>query len=784
MPEGEGWLAAAHYCHLLRAVPCVFCSKDRREQLDDARDLPPLLNDTPAPPSLSKKRMNWRLLLLMAAIFLAVLVSLFNILMPARARANGANQQQQWQKAFMGAVNNASIRNHLFQLTKEPHVAGTPEDFATADYVFQRFQEYGLAVHYTDYDVLLSYPLHRSLILTAGPTQEPPLELSLKEEPVEGDLYSQNPKVIPTFHAYAPSGNVSGEVVYANYGRLEDFQKLAAMGIDVKGAIVVARYHAIYRGDIVENAANAGAGAAIIYSDPQDYAANYTQEVYPHSQWLPPSGIQRGTVSQGVGDPLTPGWPSTPKAERISTSDPEAMLPTIPSLPISAEDAKPILASLGGPVSPAEWHGALDLPQYRLGRGPGVLNLSFSANQTVTRIRNVIAVIKGSEEPDRYVILGNHRDAWVFGAVDPNSGTASLLEVGQQLGELVQKGWKPRRSIVLCSWDAEEYGMVGSTEWVEQNIDILGTSAVAYLNVDCAVSGPGFSAGASPQLDNLLQEVTKQVKDPDSVDHSVFEQWVASHKGSTPLIHRLGGGGSDFVAFLQHAGVPALDLQFGDDDYPMYHTAYDNFHWMEKFGDPLFHRHVAVTTLLGLMAMRLSSDALLPLDFVTYAKELESYAVGVQMELAGCNALGVSANPLVSAISNLKSAALQIKQQSKGQDEESQQAQGSSSVLLLLRRRFINDRLLQVERAFLDDRGLSGTGRSWYKHLVYGPVSSNAYGTASFPGIKNSITLALSASSKHDDAAKMRQWAAVQHEIWRVARVVERAALVLQGSLT
>jgi N-acetylated-alpha-linked acidic dipeptidase len=290
------------------------------------------------------------------------------------------HQQQQWQKAFMGAVNNASIRNHLFQLTKEPHVAGTPEDFATADYVFQRFQEYGLAVHYTDYDVLLSYPLHRSLILMAGPTQEPPLELSLKEEPVEGDLYSQNPKVIPTFHGYAPSGNVSSEVVYANYGRLEDFQRLVAMGIDVKGAIVLARYHAIYRGDIVENAANAGAVAAIIYSDPQDYAANYTQEVYPHSQWLPPSGIQRGTVSQGVGDPLTPGWPSTPKAERISASDPEAMLPTIPSLPISAEDAKPILASLGGPVSPAEWHGALDLPQYRLGRGPGVLNLSFSVS--------------------------------------------------------------------------------------------------------------------------------------------------------------------------------------------------------------------------------------------------------------------------------------------------------------------------------------------------------------------------------------------------------------------
>jgi N-acetylated-alpha-linked acidic dipeptidase len=275
-------------------------------------------------------------------------------------------------------VNNASIRDHVFCLTKEPHVAGTPEDFATAEYVFQRFQDYGLSAHYTDYDVLLSYPLHRSLILSA-PTKEP-LVLSLKEKPVEGDVYSSNPKVMPTFHGFSPSGNVSAEVVYANYGRLEDFQKLENLGINVKDAIVIARYGLIYRGDIVENAALAGAVAVVIYSDPQDYAANYTQGVYPYGRWLPPSGTQRGSVYKGLGDPLTPGWPSTPDAERISLTDPETMLPTIPSLPISAEDALPILASLSGPTSPAEWHGALDLPEYRVGRGPGALNFSFSVS--------------------------------------------------------------------------------------------------------------------------------------------------------------------------------------------------------------------------------------------------------------------------------------------------------------------------------------------------------------------------------------------------------------------
>ncbi|CAM6062397.1 unnamed protein product [Sphagnum tenellum] len=707
-------------------------------------------------------------------LLLLLFITLLQIFMPARP---GPDTQQYWQQEFIGSVNNASIRNHVFCLTKEPHVAGTPEDFATAEYVFQRFQDYGLSAHYTDYDVLLSYPLHRSLILSA-PTKEP-LVLSLKEKPVEGDVYSSNPKVMPTFHGFSPSGNVSAEVVYANYGRLEDFQKLENLGINVKDAIVIARYGLIYRGDIVENAALAGAVAVVIYSDPQDYAANYTQGVYPYGRWLPPSGTQRGSVYKGLGDPLTPGWPSTPDAERISLTDPETMLPTIPSLPISAEDALPILASLSGPTSPAEWHGALDLPEYRVGRGPGALNFSFSANQTVTQIRNVIATIKGAEEPDRYIILGNHRDAWVFGAVDPHSGTASLLEVAQRLGELVVKGWQPRRSIVLCSWDAEEYGVVGSTEWVEQNIDLLGINAVAYLNLDACVIGPGFSAGASPQLDGLLQEVTKQVKDPDSVDDTVFEAWIASGKGSAPLIGRLGGGLTDFAAFLQHAGVPALDLEFGDDN-PMYHSAYDNFNWVEKFGDPLFHRHVAVTRLLGLLAMRLSSDAVLPLDYITYATELQSYAIQVQTQLAQCKAPGVSVNPLISAISSLKEAAIQIKQQAK-------QPQGSLSPSAVLQRRFVNDRLLQAERAFLDDKGLTGIGQYWYKHLVYGPVRENVYGTygtITFPGIQTALAQALAESNEHDDDAKRQQWAAVQHEIWRVACVVERSALVLQGSLT
>lgn len=276
---------------------------------------------------------------------------------------------------FIESIDNNSISNHLKHITKEPHVAGTPENFITAQYVESSFKEYGLDAHHKDYDVLLSYPLHRSLVLSQ-PDHEP-IAFLLTERAVPGDPYSNNSKVTPPFHGYAPSGNASAEVVYANYGQDEDFQKLAQLGVQVEGAIVIARYGMIFRGDIVENAAKAGAVAVVIYSDPFDYGNNGTQGYYPDSQWLPPSGVQRGSVFRGVGDPLTPGWVSESSAERLSVDDPAAEMPRIPSLPISAEDALPILKSLGGPAAPAEWQGALKLSEYKLGRGPGTLNISY-----------------------------------------------------------------------------------------------------------------------------------------------------------------------------------------------------------------------------------------------------------------------------------------------------------------------------------------------------------------------------------------------------------------------
>eukprot|EP00249_Psilotum_nudum_P009180 c21760_g1_i2 orf=344-1711(+) len=367
-------------------------------------------------------------------------------------------QMSEFHDLFVQLGSNASIAHHLYQITREPHVAGTPENFKTADYVLSAFRKYGLRAHHREYQVLLTYPISGSLSLNLPDGSV--THFALKEAAVEGDPYSRSAKIIPPFHGYSPSGTAVAAAVYANYGRVEDFDLLKTIGIDVRGAIVIARYGKIYRGDIVLNAATEGAVAVLIYSDPMDYAANGTQGYYPDSQWLPPSGVQRGTTYEGQGDPLTPGWPSNPYAERLSVNDTATLLPRIPSIPISAEDALPILMSLTGPVAPEIWHGALNISAYHIGPGPATVNFSYSANETITTIRNAFAVIRGFQEPDRYVILGNHRDAWTFGAVDPNSGTSALLEIAQRFGKLLKSGWKPRRTIIMCSWDAEEYGLV------------------------------------------------------------------------------------------------------------------------------------------------------------------------------------------------------------------------------------------------------------------------------------------------------------------------------------
>eukprot|EP00250_Pteridium_aquilinum_P015225 c22459_g2_i1 orf=43-2142(-) len=699
---------------------------------------------------MASSRRRWWLLSTWAALLLAGALQFLR----ARPPLLAARFFLEWQPS---RASNESIAQHLYHLTRHPHVAGTPHNLhTTADYVLSAFRDCGLHAYHTDYQVLLSYPVSRALSLSFPNGTLLHTGLLLEEE--------QDKDVIPTFHAYSPSGDVLSEVVYVNYGRSEDYEVLRGLGVNLTGAIIIARYGKIYRGDIVALAAKAGAAAALIYTDPLDYAGSSKQGFYPQAPWLPPAGVQRGTVFQELGDPLTPGWPSTTSAERIQGS---TLLPSIPSLPISALDALPILHSLEGPVAPQSWQGALDLPAYHIGRGPSLLHFSYLENQTIATIRNIFAVIRGSTEPDRYVLLGNHRDAWTYGAVDPNSGTAALLEVARRFGALQQKGWRPRRTIYLCNWDAEEYGLIGSTEWVEENEKLLSAKGVAYINVDMAVSGAGFIAAATPQLDDLLKRTARKIKDPDGLAATVYDSWVQP-QNSSPAIKRLGGTGSDYAPFLQHAGVSAIDFTFGG-SYPVYHSTYDNYDWMLKFGDPFFHRHVAIVQIWGLLALELADAGILPFDYEAYAAELQVYAEAIDAQLKTCNASQlVTVNPLFSAISDLRNAAHSILHEAKS-------LYGSTFFKrdVSAQERAINDRLLLAERAFLDAKGLARG--DWYKHLVFGPTTNDDYASSSFPGVQDAL------SAAKDDSST---WALVQHEIWRAARSATCAALVLRGELT
>ncbi|XP_057438974.1 probable glutamate carboxypeptidase AMP1 isoform X2 [Lotus japonicus] len=501
------------------------------------------------------------------------------------------------QTLFLSTSSNSTIASYLRALTLHPHLAGTEPAADTTRYVLSHFTSLGLQTHTATYRALLSYPLSSSL--TAHFSDGSSVDLPLTE-PAGG------PGVVQPYHAYSPSGSVQARVVFVNYGREKDYREL---GVNVSGCIVIARKGGEFgRGAVVETAEKNGAAAVLIYGDGETWR----------------NGFERGNVMRGIGDPLSPGWAGVEGGESLGLEDSEVLkrFPKIPSMPLSAEVADSILSSLGGAPVPLEWRGALRSKVSHVGPGPTVLNFTYQGEKKMATIQNVFAVIKGSEEPDRYVLLGNHRDAWTYGAVDPSSGTAALLDIARRYSILLGLGWKPRRTIILCSWDAEEFGMIGSTEWVEQNLINLGSKTVAYLNVDCAVQGPGFFVGSTPQLDSLILEVTKKVKDPDSEDVSVYESWAAADGGNN--IQRLSGVDSDFASFVQHAGIPSIDIYYGR-DFPVYHTAFDSYNWMAEHGDPFFQRHVAVTGVWGLLALHLADDSILPFNYVSYANELQLY---------------------------------------------------------------------------------------------------------------------------------------------------------------
>ncbi|XP_060216375.1 probable glutamate carboxypeptidase AMP1 [Lycium barbarum] len=644
---------------------------------------------------------------------------------------------------FLFSATNYTLSNYLRHLTIHPHLAGTQPSLDTALYVKSHFQSLNLQTHATNYTVLLSYPLFSSVTLHSANSSVHALKLS--EPGLNG--------VVMPYHAYSPSGSVYGKPVFLNYGREKDYDALGVHGVKVKGCIgIVRRDGGLSRNVVVEKAAERGVTAVLMFTDSEREFGG---------------GVERGTVMNGLGDPLSPVWGGVENGEKLRIDDPLVMkrFPSITSLPISMMSAETILGSLGGAEMPYEWRKSMRFSTSgRVGPGPIMLNFTYQGERKMATVHNVFAVIKGSEEPDRFVLLGNHRDAWTYGAVDPNSGTAALLDIARRYALLMRLGWNPRRTIILCSWDAEEFGMIGSTEWVEQNLVNLGSKSVAYLNVDCAVQGPGFFPRTTPQFDDLLTEITKKVNDPDTDGTTLYERWTAANRGIK--IQRLTAVDSDFSPFLHHAGVPSVDLYYGK-DFPVYHTAFDSYDWMVNSGDPFFQRHVAVAGVWGLLALRLVDDPILPFNYLSYAAELQDYTRMLSDLLEGSS---ISLHPITAATQQLAAAAKQILEEAKKLKEDEATDEHAA-----LKRRMLNDRLMFAERGFLDAEGLQG--RPWFKHMVYGPRNDGESELEFFPGIANAISRSSGLKSGEHNSA-------IQHEIWRVARAIQSAAHALKGELT
>ncbi|MEI6243816.1 MAG: M28 family metallopeptidase, partial [Acidobacteriota bacterium] len=538
-----------------------------------------------------------------------------------------ADAHAKFERVVIDTPTPANARKWLQALTEEPHVAGTPAEKKVAEYVRDRMIEFGLEVEMVKYDVFLNHPKKVSLTMVE-PTRQ---ELSLVEDNYPQDKDSTMRGEFPAFHGYGASGDANGQLVYVNYGAPGDYDRLKAMGVSVDGRVALVRYGGPFRGLKVKEAQDHGALGIIIFSDPAD--DGYMKgDVYPDGPMRPASAIQRGSVqflSIQPGDPSTPGGvPSTANAKRI-TRDQMTNVPKIPSLPISYREAEKLLRNLGGTRVPDDWQGGLPFA-YHVGPGGAAVEMHVEMDEGLKPIYDVIAKIPGTG--DQVVVAGNHRDAWTPGAVDPNSGTAAMLEAGRALGAAVKAGWKPKRTILLCSWDAEEYGLVGSTEWAEDHAAMLSQKAVAYLNVDVAVTGPNFGASGTASLRDLMRDVANMVPEPKQ-GGTVGALWEQRSKGAwaqsatvnldgadKPFDLQLGrlGSGSDYTAFLDFLGVPSTDMGFSG-SYGVYHSVYDNFRWMSLYGDPEFLYHQAAARVMGLLMMRLSSADVVPLRFGGYA---------------------------------------------------------------------------------------------------------------------------------------------------------------------
>jgi N-acetylated-alpha-linked acidic dipeptidase len=630
------------------------------------------------------------------------------------------------ENSFRESVSTPEIIQFHRYLTAEPHPAGSARNNELAQWVAEQWRQQGLedvTVH--QYDVLGSSPRKISLEMVK-PTEYHAL---LLEAPDDVDPDTRNPKVDGAYLGYSASGEVTAPVVYAHSGNQEDYEYLRLHGMDVRGKIVLVRYSNpySYRGFKALTAERLGAAAILIYSDPAE--DGYRKgAVYPNGPWGPETHIQRGAITYDFlqpGDPLTPGYPSVPGAKRI-LAEQAISLPKIIAVPLSWHDAEPLLRKMDGPVAPDSWQGGLPF-KYHVGGKRVVAHLKVDMDTRIQPYYVTEARIRGSEAPDEWVILGNHRDAWVFGGVDPSSGTAAMLEMTRSLGQLLARGVRPKRTLVICSWDGEEYALTGSTEWGEQYADELKQKAVAYLNVDEATSGKDFEGDAVGSLAPLLVEVSRALPAPSG--KTLYDEWKISRKAELNLTQAVPdaelantriGSGSDHTVFLNFLGIPTVGLTFTG-PYGVYHSMYDDFFWMNQFGDPGYRYHTLMAQLWGVLALRLANAEILPYDFDSYGENIRQFVV--DLNLANHLSGHIDLAALQQHISGFQVA---------GRELNSAVAQAIASGRLdAAAAARVNEQLMQVERNWCNPQGIPG--RPWFKHSLY--AARYTYAHLELPGL-------------------------------------------------
>jgi N-acetylated-alpha-linked acidic dipeptidase len=694
--------------------------------------------------------------------------------------AADAAKQQSLEQRFDAQLDPADQRSWLKQMSSQPNQVGSPHDKANAEFMLAKFREWGWDAHIETFDVLYPTPKKVALKLL-GPQ---PFTAALKEPAIAGDATSGiQDGALPPYNVYGADGDVTAELVYANYGMPDDYKDLARRGIDVHGKIVLTRYGGGWRGLKPKLAQQHGAVGCLIYSDPHDdgYAKG---DVYPKGGWRPTDGVQRGSVADMQvypGDPLTPGIGSVPGAKRLAIKDATSLL-KIPVLPISYADATPLLQSLSGPVAPANWRGSLPIT-YHVGPSTAKVHLTVESNWGQKPVYDVIATLKGSTAPDQWIVRGNHHDGWVFGAWDPLAGNVALMAEAKAIGALVKQGWRPQRTLVYASWDGEEPGLLGSTEWAETHAKELQAKAVMYVNSD--TNGRGFlGAGGSHSLQHLVNQVADGVTDPET-KVSVRERLrahmliagsddeakpeakdiakIAAQGGDVPLAAL--GSGSDFSAFLEHLGIASLDLGFGDedDDAGIYHSQYDSFDHYIRFGDPTFEYGVALSKVVGHIVLRSADADVVPMRFADFNTTLDRYVyelhqlvdktrkdTDAQHKLLDVHAFTLDADPTrpilpperdsdVPAINlaPLDQAAQQLARSAQAFDMAYTKRADAGFDLSATRSRELSARMGRMEQALTDPNGLPT--RPWFKHMIYAPGMLTGYGVKTLPGVREAL---------------------------------------------